>query len=94
MTANQGEAFSLIEKKINDLVALVAALREEKGRLAAELEQKTGLLAELEHKSAEAARKGAEAEDLSRKLAEFASERAEVKNRVEKLLGRLEGIEL
>jgi FtsZ-binding cell division protein ZapB len=77
MTVIQGEAFSLIEKKINDLVALVATLKEDKARLAADLEQSR-----------------AEAAELAKKLADLANERVEVKSRVEKLLGRLEGIEL
>lgn len=90
MTDVQAEAFGLIEKKINDLVALVAALREEKGRLVVELERKDAELAKV---AAEAERKGAEAADLARKLSEYTDERAEVKSRMEKLLGRLEGIE-
>lgn len=72
-----GEPFALIEKRINDLVGLVAALKEEKAALSAQLEQK-----------------GAETKDLARKVAELTQERNEIKARVEKILARLENIEL
>jgi chromosome segregation ATPase len=73
-----GEAsFALIEKKITDLVQVVAALKKEKETLAGEL-----------------ARKDGEVKELTRKLAELSRERGEVKDRVEKILSRLDTIEL
>jgi chromosome segregation ATPase len=71
------ESFALIEKKIVDLVQVVAALRKEKGNLAEELARKEG-----------------EVKDLGRKLAEMTRERNEVRERVEKILSRLDSIEL
>lgn len=71
------ESFVLIEKKIGDLVQVVAALKKEKGALAEEL-----------------ARRDGEVRELGRKLAEMTRERNEVKERVEKILSRLDGIEL
>lgn len=71
------ESFALIEKKIGDLVQVVAALRKEKTEIAEQL-----------------ARRESEARDLARKLAEMTRERNEVKERVEKILSRLESIEL
>ncbi len=71
------EPFVLIEKKISDLIHVVAALKKEKEALAAEL-----------------ARKDGEVKDLSRKLSDMTRERGEVKDRVEKILSRLDAIEL
>jgi uncharacterized coiled-coil DUF342 family protein len=71
------EPFVLIEKKISDLIQVVAALKKEKDALAAEL-----------------ARKNGEVTELSRKLSEMTQERGEVKERVEKILSRLDAIEL
>ena len=71
------ESFVLIEKKIGDLVQVVAALKKEKGAIAEEL-----------------ARKEIEVRDLGRKLAEMTRERNDVKERVEKILSRLDSIEL
>jgi septal ring factor EnvC (AmiA/AmiB activator) len=71
------ESFALIEKKIGDLVQVVAALKKEKEKLAAEL-----------------ARKDGEVKELSKKLSELSRERGEVKDRVEKILSRLDSIEL
>jgi chromosome segregation ATPase len=71
------ESFALIEKKISDLVRVVAALKKEKEVLAAEL-----------------ARKDGEVKELNKKLSELSRERGEVKDRVEKILSRLDSIEL
>jgi len=71
------ESFALIEKKIGDLVRVVATLKTEKEALAEELARKEG-----------------EVKDLGRKLAEMTRERNEVRERVEKILSRLDGIEL
>ena len=71
------ESFALIEKKISDLVQVVAALKKEKESLAAELARKEG-----------------EVKDLSKKLSEMNRERGDVKDRVAKILSRLDSIEL
>ncbi len=71
------ESFALIEKKISDLVQVVAALKKEKEGLAAELARKEG-----------------EVKELARKLSEMTRERGEVKDRVQKILSRLDSIEL
>ena len=71
------ESFALIEKKITDLVQVVAALKKEKDNLAGELASKDG-----------------EVRELTRKLADLSRERVEVKDRVEKILSRLDTIEL
>jgi len=71
------ESFALIEKKISDLVQVVAALKKEKESLAGDL-----------------ARKDGEVKELTRKLSELSRERGEVKERVEKILSRLDTIEL
>ena len=71
------ESFALIEKKIIDLVHVVAVLKKEKEDLAGEL-----------------ARKDGEVKELTRKLAELSRERVEVKEKVEKILSRLDTIEL
>jgi predicted nuclease with TOPRIM domain len=71
------ESFALIEKKITDLVHVVAALKKEKENLAAEL-----------------ARKDGEVKELTRKLNDLSRERVEVKEKVEKILSRLDTIEL
>ena len=71
------ESFALIEKKISDLVQVVADLKKEKDRLAAELARKEG-----------------EVKELGKKLSEMNRERGEVKERVEKILSRLDSIEL
>ena len=71
------ESFTLIEKKIGDLVKVVAGLKKEKEGLAEELARKEG-----------------EVKDLGRKLAEMTRERNEVRDRVEKILSRLDSIEL
>lgn len=71
------ESFALIEKKISDLVQVVASLRKEKEILAGELSAKEG-----------------EVKELNRRLAELSRERGEVKDRVEKILSRLDTIEL
>ena len=73
-----GEAsFALIEKKITDLVQVVAALKKEKENLAGEV-----------------ARKDGEVKELTRRLSELSRERVEVKEKVEKILSRLDTIEL
>jgi predicted RNase H-like nuclease (RuvC/YqgF family) len=71
------ESFALIEKKITDLIHVVAALKKEKEILSGEL-----------------ARKDGEVKELTRKLAELSRDRVEVKERVEKILSRLDTIEL
>jgi len=71
------ESFALIEKKITDLVRVVAALKKEKENLAGEL-----------------ARKDGEVKELTRKLTELSRERIEVKDKVDKILSRLDTIEL
>ena len=71
------ESFALIEKKINDLVQVVATLKKEKAALAAEVTRMEG-----------------EARELNKKLSEMSRERGEVKDRVEKILSRLDAIEL
>ena len=71
------ESFALIEKKITDLVQVVAALKKEKESLAAELAKKDG-----------------EVRELTRKLAEMSRERVDVRDRVDKILSRLDTIEL
>jgi chromosome segregation ATPase len=71
------ESFALIEKKINDLVLVVTALKKEKENLAAEL-----------------ARKDGEVRELTKKLADLSRERVDVKDRVDKILSRLDTIEL
>lgn len=71
------ESFALIEKKITDLVKVVAALKKEKEAFAEEL-----------------ARKDGEVKELTRKLAELSRERVDVKDRVDKILSRLDTIEL
>ncbi len=71
------ESFALIEKKITDLVHVVATLKKEKENLAGEL-----------------ARKDGEVKELTRKLAELSRERVEVKDKVDKILSRLDTIEL
>ena len=71
------ESFALIEKKINDLVHVVAALKKEKAALSAEI-----------------SRMEAEAKETNKKLSEMTRERGEVKDRVEKILTRLDSIEL
>ena len=71
------ESFALIEKKITDLVHVVAVLKKEKEDLAGEL-----------------ARKDGEVRELTRKLADLSRERVEVKEKVEKILSRLDTIEL
>lgn len=71
------ESFVLIEKKISDLVGLVAALKGENAELSAQLDQKK-----------------AEAKELARKVADLTKERNEIRERVDKILSRLETIEL
>jgi chromosome segregation ATPase len=71
------ESFAVIEKKINDLVQVVATLKKEKAALAADLTRAEG-----------------EARDLGKKLSDLTRERGEVKDRVEKILSRLDSIEL
>ncbi len=71
------ESFALIEKKISDLVQVVASLRKEKEILVGELSAKEG-----------------EVKELNRRLADLSRERGEVKDRVEKILSRLDTIEL
>ena len=71
------ESFVLIEKKISDLVGLVATLRGQNSELTAQLDQKK-----------------AEAKELARKVAEMTQERNEIRARVEKIMSRLETIEL
>ncbi len=71
------EPFGLIEKKINDLAGMVAALKKEKAALAAQFDQKSS-----------------EAKELARKVAELTQERNEIRERVDKILSRLETIEL
>ena len=72
-----GESFELIEKKINDLIQIVDALKKEKATLAVEV-----------------SRMEEETKELSRKLSELTRERGEVKDRVERILSRLDAIEL
>ena len=71
------ESFALIEKKINDLIQVVAALKKEKAALAAEV-----------------SRMEAESKETNKKLSELTRERGDVKDRVEKILSRLDSIEL
>jgi chromosome segregation ATPase len=71
------ESFALIEKKITDLVQVVAALKKEKESLAAEL-----------------ARRDGEVRELTRKVTELSRERVDVKDRVDKILSRLDTLEL
>lgn len=71
------ESFVLIEKKISDLVGVVAALKAENAELSAKLAQSK-----------------ADAKELARTVAELTRERNEVRERVEKVLSRLETIEL
>jgi chromosome segregation ATPase len=54
----------------------------------------TALKKEKETLSAELARKDGEVRELTRKLAELSRERVDVKDRVDKLLSRLDTIEL
>jgi len=54
----------------------------------------TALKKEKESLAAELARKDGEVRELSRKLTELSKERGEVKDRVEKILSRLDTIEL
>jgi predicted RNase H-like nuclease (RuvC/YqgF family) len=54
----------------------------------------TGLKKEKETLAAELARKDGEVKELTRKLAELSRERVDVKDRVEKILSRLDTIEL
>jgi len=71
------EPFVLIEKRINDLVGMVAALKKEKALLTGQIEQKS-----------------AETRELARTVAELTQERNEIRERVDKILSRLETIEL
>jgi len=71
------ESFELIEKKINDLIQIVDALKKEKATLATEISQMEG-----------------ETKELTKKLSELTRERGEVKDRVERILSRLDAIEL
>ena len=71
------ESFALIEKKITDLIQVVAARKKEKETLAGEV-----------------ARKDGEVKELTRKLAELSRERVDVKDRVDKILSRLDTIEM
>jgi uncharacterized coiled-coil DUF342 family protein len=71
------EPFALIEKRINDLVGLVATLKKENAALSAQLDQKSS-----------------ETKELARKVAELTHDRNEIRGRVEKILTRLENIEL
>jgi uncharacterized coiled-coil DUF342 family protein len=71
------ESFVLIEKKISDLVGLVAALKGENAELSAQLDQKK-----------------ADAKELARKVADLTKERNEIREKVDKILSRLETIEL
>jgi septal ring factor EnvC (AmiA/AmiB activator) len=54
----------------------------------------TALKKEKETLAGELARKDGEVKELTRKLAEFSKERGEVKDRVDKILSRLDTIEL
>jgi chromosome segregation ATPase len=54
----------------------------------------TALKKEKETLAAELARKDGEVSDLNRKLAELSRERVDVKDRVDKILSRLDTIEL
>lgn len=54
----------------------------------------TSLKKEKEALAAEVTRKDGEVKDLTRKLTELSRERGEVKERVEKILSRLDTIEL
>ncbi len=54
----------------------------------------TSLKKEKETLAGELARKDGEVKELNRKLADLARERGEVKDRVEKILSRLDTIEL
>ncbi|GAB4238937.1 MAG: hypothetical protein OHK0028_16630 [Deltaproteobacteria bacterium] len=66
------------------------------------IEKKIGDLVQVVHRlkkenealSGEVARKDAEVKELARKMAELSRERGEVKDRVEKILSRLDTIEL
>jgi len=54
----------------------------------------TALKKEKETLAGELARKDGEVKELTRKLAELSKDRVEVKDRVEKILSRLDAIEL
>jgi chromosome segregation ATPase len=54
----------------------------------------TELKKQKEALAADLARKDGEIKDLARKLSDLSRERGEVKERVEKILSRLDGIEL
>jgi FtsZ-binding cell division protein ZapB len=54
----------------------------------------TALKKEKETLTAEVARKDGEVKDLTRKLSELSRERVDVKDRVDKILSRLDTIEL
>jgi len=71
------ESFELIERKINDLVQIVDALKKDKANLAEEVSRMEG-----------------ETKELTKKLSELMRERGEVKDRVERILSRLDAIEL
>jgi len=70
-------SFDLVEQKINDLIQVVEALKNEKAALAAQAERLEG-----------------ETQELNRKISDMTRERGEVKERVERILARLEAIEL
>ena len=71
------ESFELIEKKINDLIQVVDALKKEKATLTEEISRMEG-----------------ETKEMTKKLYELTRERGEVKDRVERILSRLDTIEL
>ena len=71
------ESFELIERKINDLIQVVDALKKEKAGLAEEVSRMEG-----------------ETKELTKKLSELMRERGEVKDRVVRILSRLDAIEL
>jgi predicted RNase H-like nuclease (RuvC/YqgF family) len=54
----------------------------------------TALKKEKEHLAEELARRDGEVKELTRKLAELSRERVDVKDRVDKILSRLDTIEL
>ena len=77
-------SFELVEKKINDLIIVVEALKRDK----------TGLEAEVARLQDEVSRLENETNGLNKKIVEMTRERDDVKEKVERMLGRLEAIEL
>ena len=62
------ESFALIEKKITDLVRVVAALKKEKETLAGELARKDGEVKELTRKLTDLSRERIEVKEKVEKI--------------------------